>query len=241
MATNTSKQFKVNTLSKDLDIKLKDIAGVMKGTSYDVSAQAYLDGEAFDVFFNRLTQANQIVGIDDYISGASLPMQNAPAQEKNNEQDPSKKTEQPVKAEKVEAAEKADKKPAVQKVNQEKNKTEEAARNEKSAQPKSEPQNVTAPADKKNNQQKKKNDMSRFDRSNVVDTKKNQPQQKKTEAPRVEKKNAVKVGTNVNTSAPKNEVKSDKETVRVVDTRTASFDLSKYDDKLNDLDRKSVV
>ena len=108
MATNTKKQFKVNTLSKDLDIKLKDIAGVMKGTSYDVSAQAYLDGEAFDVFFNRITSANQVVGIDDYINGASLSKTEAPAKENAPEQ----KKEQPAKSEK---AAKTEKKPAQQK------------------------------------------------------------------------------------------------------------------------------
>ena len=95
MATNTKKQFKVNTLSKDFDIKLKDIAGVMKGTSYDVSAQAFLDGEAFDVFFNRITKESQIVGIDDYINGAPLPATDKPVQNNASEQ----KNEQSVKQE----------------------------------------------------------------------------------------------------------------------------------------------
>ena len=234
MATNTKKQFKVNTLSKDFDIKLKDIAGVMKGTSYDVSAQAFLDGEAFDVFFNRITKESQIVGIDDYINGAPLPATDKPVQNNASEQ----KNEQSVKQENDA---KPEKKPAPQKANQEKSKDarESAAKDVRPvkpvqpAQPKNEPQSAAAPADKKNNQQKK-NDMSRFDRTAVADTKKVQPQQKKADAPRVEKKSTVKVGTNVNNAAPKAEAKNDKETVRVVDTRTASFDLSKYDDKLND-------
>lgn len=73
MAATTKKQFKVNTLSKDLDLKLKDISDIMKGTDYDTSAQAYLDGDAFDVFFDKITSQNQISGIDDYILGAPLP------------------------------------------------------------------------------------------------------------------------------------------------------------------------
>ena len=226
MAANTKKQFKVNTLSKDLDIKLKDIAVVMKGTSYDVSAQAYLDGEAFDVFFDRITKTNQIVGIDDYINGAPLPADPASVQKK----------EQPVKTEKeVKPEKKPVEQKTEQKANQEKSKDarDGAVKETKPVQQKNEPQSPVAPADKKNNQQKK-NDMSRFDRSAVTDTKKAQPQQKKAEAPRVEKKSTVKVGTNVNNAAPKNETKNEKERVRVVDTRTASFDLSKYDDKLND-------
>ena len=73
MAATTKKQFKVNTLSKDFDLKLKDISDIMKGTDYDTSAQAYLDGDAFDIFFDKLTSQNQISGIDDYILGAPLP------------------------------------------------------------------------------------------------------------------------------------------------------------------------
>ena len=111
MAANTKKQFKVNTLSKDLDIKLKDIAVVMKGTSYDVSAQAYLDGEAFDVFFDRITKTNQIVGIDDYINGAPLPADPASVQKKEQPA----KTEKEVKPEKKPVEQKTE-----QKANQEK-------------------------------------------------------------------------------------------------------------------------
>ncbi len=241
MAVTTKKQFKVKTIADDLDIKLKDVATIMQDTKYDVSAQAYLDGDAFDVFFSRITEANQIVGIDEYMSGAYLPGREPKKEEPKQEAKPQPKQEiksQPKQEIKPQPKQEIKSQPKQEAKPRPKQEAKPQPKQEVKPQPKQEVKPVS-PEDRKNNQIKK-NDMSRFDRAVGVEKQKPRDGQKKTEAPRVEKKPAVSVGTNVNRDSSANKASSDGNKVRVVDTRTASFDLSKYDDKLNNFVPDSV-
>ncbi len=228
MANTTKKQFKVNTLAKDLDIKLKDIANIMKDTKYDVSAQAYLDGEAFEVFFMRITEENQITGINDYIDGAYLPG-TEPKKEEKPEVKVEKKPE--VKVEKKPEI-KAEKKSEEKKTVETKPEFKPAERKPEQKEPEKKFETKPLSHEERKNNQAKKNDMSRFDRSNVNENKKPREGQKKQEMPRVDKKPSVSVGTNVDRRNAENKPSSE-EKVRVVDTRTSSVDLSKYDEKLD--------
>ncbi|MBE6668997.1 MAG: translation initiation factor IF-2 [Ruminococcaceae bacterium] len=272
MAATTKKQFKVNTLSKDLDLKLKDISDIMKGTDYDTSAQAYLDGEAFDVFFDKITSQNQISGIDDYILGAPLPNTGKkkadpekesadvkaevtnPADEKKPEvkkpevkkpevkkpevkkPEPAKTPEQTKKPEPVKTPEQT-KKPEQVKTPEQTKKPEQVKAPEQTKKP--EPAPVRQ---EPKNTAEKKNDLSRFDRSqlqNKADPKKaKQDKNVRTNAENTKRNdNTVKVGSNVSVGTQKTESES---RVRVVDTRTIAVDLSKYDDKLNNFVSDSV-
>ena len=70
MATNQSSNIlKVNQLSKDLNIKGKDLAEILAGVGIEYKAQKVLEPVEFDIFFNQLTLDNQIDGIEDYLDG----------------------------------------------------------------------------------------------------------------------------------------------------------------------------
>ena len=273
MAATTKKQFKVNTLSKDFDLKLKDISDIMKGTDYDTSAQAYLDGDAFDIFFDKLTSQNQISGIDDYILGAPLPntgkkkaepekesvnaKTEAPAEQKKPEAQKPAEQKKPVEKKPEPTAPAQAKKPAAAKASAEQKKPEAQKPAEQKKPEAQKPAEQKKPETQKPVEQKKpeaapvrqepknsaekKNDFSRFDRSqiqNKVDPKK--VKQDKNVRPvndNVKRDNTVKVGSNVSVSAQKSEPEV---RVRVVDTRTTAVDLSKYDDKLNNFVSDSV-
>ena len=260
MAATTKKQFKVNTLSKDLDLKLKDISDIMKGTDYDTSAQAYLDGEAFDVFFDKITSQNQISGIDDYILGAPLPNTGKKKADPEKESaDVKAEVTNPADEKKPEVKKPEVKKPEVKKP--EVKKPEPAKTPEQTKKPESvktpeqtkKPEQVKAPEQTKKpepapvrqepkNTAEKKNDLSRFDRSqlqNKADPKKaKQDKNFRANAENTKRNdNTVKVGSNVSVGTQKTESES---RVRVVDTRTIAVDLSKYDDKLNNFVSDSV-
>ena len=62
-------QYKVNQFAKDLNMKSKDIVDILEAKNISVKSQATLDAAQFNVLFEALTTANQIVGIEDYIDG----------------------------------------------------------------------------------------------------------------------------------------------------------------------------
>ena len=62
-------QYKVNQLAKDLNIKTKDIVDMMSDAGIEVKTQKNLEPDEFGVFFNLITQANQINDIDRYLDG----------------------------------------------------------------------------------------------------------------------------------------------------------------------------
>ena len=249
MATTTKKQFKVNTLSKDLAIKQKDIAEIMKDTSYDVSAQAYLDGEAFDVFLNRITLANQIVGIDDYIDGVKVIPSKLleKATEEKTATEPKKaetvkaepvKTE-PVKAEPVKAEPKKE-----EPKKEEPKKAEPVKAEPKKAEPvKVEPKKAEPYVPGPKQDHARKTDLSRFDRTQVQEQAK-KPQPDKKAEPKKPEANGKKPldfkGVGANVTVNSKSTQKDNGAVRVVDTRTVTVDLSKYDDKISRFANETV-
>ena len=92
MAVNQTSNslLKVNQLSKDLNMKSKDLAEMLTAEGIEYKTQKVLDPAEFNVLFNKLTSDNQITNIEDYIDGITYI--------------PSKKAEAP-KAEKAEKAE----------------------------------------------------------------------------------------------------------------------------------------
>jgi len=112
-------QFKLNQLAKDLGVKTKDMTDILKEKGYEGKPQKVLEAAEFDVLFETLTKANQVVGIEDYIDGIThIPSKATNTEEKPEEKKPEVKAEAPKKEEKkpetkVEAPKKEEKKPEV--------------------------------------------------------------------------------------------------------------------------------
>ena len=74
----TSGMLKVNQLSKDLNIKSKDMSEIMTAEGIEYKAQKVLTPLEFSILFDKLTKDNQIKGIEDYLDGiTSIPSKNA--------------------------------------------------------------------------------------------------------------------------------------------------------------------
>ena len=67
----TSSMLKVNQLSKDLNIKSKDMSEMMTAEGIEYKAQKVLTSREFSIIFDKLTKDNQIVGIEDYLDGVT--------------------------------------------------------------------------------------------------------------------------------------------------------------------------
>jgi len=68
-ANQTSNILKVNQISKDFNIKSKDLAEILAGEGIEYQARKVLDPIEFDILFSKLTMDNQINGIEDYLDG----------------------------------------------------------------------------------------------------------------------------------------------------------------------------
>ncbi len=78
--------FKVNQLAKDMGLKGKELTDILGAKGFEVKAQAALSAVEFDVLMENLTRSNQIENIYDYIDGITfIPSKNKPAEEKKPE------------------------------------------------------------------------------------------------------------------------------------------------------------
>ena len=93
--TKTSAMLKVNQLSKDLNIKSKDMSEIMTAEGIEYKAQKVLTPLEFSILFNKLTMDNQIKGIDDYLDGIT----GIPSKKKEEAKPKAKALAEPVKAE----------------------------------------------------------------------------------------------------------------------------------------------
>ena len=71
MAANqtTNSLLKVNQLSKDLNMKSKDLAELLVAEGIEYKSQKSLEPKEFSILFNKLTSNNQITNIEDYLDG----------------------------------------------------------------------------------------------------------------------------------------------------------------------------
>jgi hypothetical protein len=116
----TTNLLKVTQLSKDMNMKSKDVLEVLAGKGVNLKSQATLEPAQFDVLFEALTKENQIDNIGNYLDGVTyIPSKKKPAAAKPKEEPVA--TAQPVEAKpeaKVEAKPevKAEQKPEVKEV-----------------------------------------------------------------------------------------------------------------------------
>ena len=78
-ASKTSSMLKVNQLSKDFNIKSKEMAEVMTAEGIEYKAQKTLTPTELSILLNRLTESKQIKNIGDYLDGVTcIPVKNKP-------------------------------------------------------------------------------------------------------------------------------------------------------------------
>ena len=65
----TQMTVKIAQISKDLNIKSKDVLDAFKGFGIEKKSGGTLDGEEFEIFLDHITKANQIKDLEAYRSG----------------------------------------------------------------------------------------------------------------------------------------------------------------------------
>ena len=68
MAINQN-QMKISVLAKDFNIKSKDIVDILAAAGIDRKTSGTIGPEEYSLFFDRLTTANQITNMSDYLAG----------------------------------------------------------------------------------------------------------------------------------------------------------------------------
>ena len=219
------KKITMTQISKDFALKAKDVLDLLKAHGLEKKSGATLSEAEFSFFLDALTADNQIENLDDYLSGKARILCGAPAaEEKAPEAAPveaKKPEEKPAKVEapkpevKAPEAPKAEEKPEPKKV-EEKKDDKPRTFHTGSKQ--------NAPTDR----------FSRFEGHAPAAEAAKKPVEKKPE-PRREKPQMpvapeAKGGYSVTAAA---DYVAQAPRTRVVDTRTSSVDLSKYDDSLD--------
>ena len=156
----TSGMLKVNQLSKDLNIKSKDMSEIMTAEGIEYKSQKVLTPLEFSILFDKLTKDNQIKGIEDYLDGITK----IPAKSKEESNTDANKEETPKaepkvevkaepkvevkaesKAEAVKTEAKTEVKPAVKAESKPTAKTNEQKDSQKTVAPKATAPSVNAP------------------------------------------------------------------------------------------------
>ncbi len=199
---------KISQIAKDFNMKSKEVTDALKALGLDKKSGASLEGAEWNLFLNHLTKSNQLENLDDYLSGTALlrvkrePKKEPPA------------VLQPTVAEKAAAVdtkkESAPSAPTGEKQTAKeapKNAPAKAATNEGAKQPTTtQPTAPTAP----------------------------QPSNKKKDKERRRTKQTLKtieLPVNLPNEMPKEVFVPKAPRTRVVDTRTTTVDLSRYDDR----------
>ena len=212
----SNQKYRVTNLSKDLDIKSKDIIDTL--TLYGFPGKTYmatLEPREFNLLFATLTENNQIDNIDGYLNGdvwieghkhEDIPL--PPPKPKKEEPKPETKPE-PAKTE----PKKEETKPAPQ----QKPQPNQPQGQQQKGQPQGHETGKPANGDnRQGNPQKQKNKPAPQQRQYRQEVKVNP-----TYDPKKEKERAAQANANAHMSG-----------TRVVDTRSSHVDLSKYDERL---------
>ena len=69
---------KISAIAKDFNIKAKDIVAILKEHGIDKNVGGNLEGDEYELFLECLMLANQIVNLDDYLSGKATLVSDLP-------------------------------------------------------------------------------------------------------------------------------------------------------------------
>ncbi|MBQ0126182.1 MAG: translation initiation factor IF-2 N-terminal domain-containing protein, partial [Clostridiales bacterium] len=221
-----STTIRINLLAKDLEMKGKELTDFINTCGIgEKTSTGTLTPEEFSAVMDKLTLANQISNMADYLSGKADIKHKEPLPEKKAEEVKPEPVKVEPKAEKPAEAKPAESKPAVQKAPA----TEKAAPAAKAPEKKPEPQKqqpkkeIKMPSQPQAERGSSKS-LDRYAKPNFGGPQQPAPKapEKKPEEPR--RQTTTFVGGGETVTAVKK--------TRVVDTRTSSVDLSKYDDRL---------
>ena len=230
-------QVKVNQLAKDLGLKTKDVTDFFAEAGIEIKTQKALEPFELDLILEKMTRANQIDNIEDYIDGVTFIPSLRPAKENA--------AEKPAEA----AKPKQETKPAAEEPKKAAPETKPAEKTgektgektaEKPAENKNPPKTVTGgvqvnparsagerfedrlkKAEQANSQQKKNNERA---------------QEQKAEKSQKQKQPGLAIGSAATDGAKETVTVNKNAGTRVVDTRgtgAEAVDLSKYDDRLD--------
>ena len=244
MAAKTAPMFKIGQMAKDLGMKTKDLCASMEEYGIpDKTANATLEADEFNLFFERITAANQIKDIDGYMAGKTVirtPEVMKAAAEREEAERLKREKEEEAKREAERAAKEkaAAEKAAKAKAEEERKAKERAEQAEKRAQKRAEMNS----AEKRQSMLEagKKLDSKIARETGQASAPKTEGQPRRDN--RAPSRNRGPKGAEFDRApikpAPKPVVEQGVEkkrtgNVRVVDTRTSSVNLSKYDEKLD--------
>ncbi len=203
---------KLTQIAKDLGLKSKTVGDTLAEAGIEVkTTQKALDAFELDVLWERLTLANQITNIEDYIDGITAIPSAKPKEEAKVEPEKVEEKKPEPKAEEKKDAEKKPEAPKHTQIRQTPNVSQARSANERFAdrQNKSEQQSKNGGQGQKKQEQKpKKNEQAR----------QGMPMRELTRPEEQREKVIVNKGN-----------------LRTVDTRASSVDLSKYDEKLDNI------
>ena len=223
-------KIKLAALAKDLGLKNKELIDILAAGGFPKVSSATLEPDEFSYLMNRLTLNNQVVGFDDYFDGKTKIDDERVTKPAKPVQTPDPS---PVPSEKGEKIEKVDVKGTETATTDKKLESEKAAEKKPEKKPEQKPQ-----------QQRKQRDevkQDRFAGANPLDLKNQQKNQKK-EKNSEQKQRPVNNGNMFRSSKPVDTTTTVTQSTestsytgaktKVIDTRGASVDLSKYDEKL---------
>ena len=237
---STSTKFKINTLAKELGIKTKDLVNIAAKCGVEIkNTGAFLTVEEFDIIFNAVTQENQLNDINSYLSGKTFitidntVSTNAPE---------NKQEENKASSEKSEKIEQKQNKP-VNKDHKDSKPANDSGKNNKVEEKSIEKSEKTEPADNTSAPKPDRREMQlqKFKNTSMTANNKNQQNKKNQNKPAKERGNSIDLFAKA-ISEDYQEVKVETynektnqtrgNATRIVDTRTTTVDLSKYDEKL---------
>ena len=222
-----NQKYRITNLAKDLNIKSKQLIAMLPDSGAGRTSMTEITPDEFGYIMDKLTSDNQIDNIDDYLSGKTSITVSAP-----------EKTDKKIKSE----TENSDSAP-----NSDNKKTEKTASAEKHTD-KNTVSESRANSDNGNTQKNTNDDRKQRGTSERMQQLREAPRQNST----AQKNNAKQKNTqpktntnrqqiirpNVTAETQQTTVITDKSSsgakkTRIVDTRTSSVDLSKYDEKLD--------
>ena len=71
-ANQTSSLLKLNQFAKDINMKTKDVVGILEEKGITAKSQKVLEPVEFEILFEVLTKENQITNIEDYLDGREV-------------------------------------------------------------------------------------------------------------------------------------------------------------------------
>ena len=222
-----NQKYRITNLAKDLNIKSKQLITMLPDSGAGRTSMAEITPDEFGYIMDKLTSDNQIDNIDDYLSGKTSITVSAP-----------EKTDKKIKSE----TENSDAAP-----NSDNKKTEKTASAEKHtdkntvSEAKANSDNGSTPKNT-NDDRKQRGTSERMQqlreapRQNSTAQKNNAKQ--KNIQPKTNTNRQQIIRPNVTAETQQTTVITDKSSsgakkTRIVDTRTSSVDLSKYDEKLD--------